>query len=148
MLRSDLVAVGNDLLDAFSWILAQTSLVQTKTINMVLTEKPMTVITKLIPEEIMTSNKNKPSFFFYLSQNSLPIWHDLPNPSMAHHIITTTTKTKKTKKKKREREEEFSRHLNPYTPIPPKRFKTPITATLHLTSSTFPYRFRICNSKS
>lgn len=67
MLRSDLAAVGNDLRDAFSWTLAQTSLVQTKTINMVLTAKPMTVITKLIPEEIITSKKKyKTSYFSFL----------------------------------------------------------------------------------
>lgn len=67
MLRSDLAAVGNDLRDAFSWILAQTSLVQTKTINIVLTAKPMTVITKLIPEEIITSKKKiKTPYFSFL----------------------------------------------------------------------------------
>lgn len=52
-LRSDLEAVGNDRLEALNWILAQMSLVQTKTINIVLTANPIIVITKLIPEAIM-----------------------------------------------------------------------------------------------
>lgn len=52
-LRLDLEAMRKDLLEAFKWILAQMSLVQTKTMNIVLTAKPITVITKLIPVEII-----------------------------------------------------------------------------------------------
>lgn len=60
-LRLDLEAIGNDLLEAFKWIRAQISLVQTKTMNMVLTAKPITVITKLIPEEIIAQKKKSKS---------------------------------------------------------------------------------------
>lgn len=49
----DLEAIGKGLLEAFMWIRAQMSLVQTKTMNMMLTANPITVITKLIPEEII-----------------------------------------------------------------------------------------------
>lgn len=57
MLISDLDALAKDRLDAFKWILAQISLVQTNTINRVLTVNPITVITKFMPEDII--------FFFY-----------------------------------------------------------------------------------
>jgi len=53
-LRSDLEAVGKFLLEARNWILAHISLVQTNTMNIVLTANPITVITRLIPAEIIT----------------------------------------------------------------------------------------------
>lgn len=52
-LGSDLDALDKDLLDAFKWILAQISLVQTNTMNSVLTANPITVITRFIPEDII-----------------------------------------------------------------------------------------------
>lgn len=55
MLRSDLEAVGKDLREAERWIRAQIRRVQTKTMNMVLTAKPITVITRLIPDDIILS---------------------------------------------------------------------------------------------
>jgi hypothetical protein len=55
-LRLDLEAMRKDLLEAFKWIRAQMSLVQTKTMNIVLTAKPIIVITKLIPDEIIVKN--------------------------------------------------------------------------------------------
>ena len=62
MLRSDLEAIRKDRLDAFNWIRAQIRRVQTKTINIVLTENPITVITKFIPEAIILRRK-VPIFF-------------------------------------------------------------------------------------
>lgn len=59
MLRLDLETIGKDLLAAFKWIRAHMSLVQTKTMNMVLTANPITVITKLIPEEIILKKLKK-----------------------------------------------------------------------------------------
>lgn len=55
-LRLDLDAIAKDLLDAFNWIRAQISLVHTKTMNVMLTANPITVITKFIPEDIMLFN--------------------------------------------------------------------------------------------
>lgn len=52
-LRSDLEAIGKERLEALRWIRAQTSLVQTNTMNKVLTVNPITVITKFIPEDII-----------------------------------------------------------------------------------------------
>lgn len=54
--RSDLEAMGKDRLVAFSWIRAHTSLVHTKKMNMVLTANPITVITRLIPDDIIVPN--------------------------------------------------------------------------------------------
>lgn len=62
MLRSDLEAIRKDRLDALNWIRAQIRRVQTKTINIVLTENPITVITKFIPEAIIFRRK-VPIFF-------------------------------------------------------------------------------------
>lgn len=56
ILRSDLEATGNDLREAFNWIRAQTRRVQTKTMNIVLTANPITVITKLTPPDIILSH--------------------------------------------------------------------------------------------
>ena len=56
-LRLDLEAIGKARLEAFSWIRAQRRRVQTKTINIVLTANPITVITKFIPEAIIFRSK-------------------------------------------------------------------------------------------
>lgn len=53
MPTSDLEALVNARLDAVKYILAQMSLVHTNTINKELTANPITVITKLIPEDII-----------------------------------------------------------------------------------------------
>lgn len=55
MLRSDLEVIWKERREAFNWIRAQMSLVQTNTINIVLTANPITVITKFIPEDIIFS---------------------------------------------------------------------------------------------
>ncbi|KAG6477626.1 hypothetical protein ZIOFF_066894 [Zingiber officinale] len=54
MPRSDLEAsVGSDIREFLRWILAQMSRVHTKTMNMVLTANPITVMTRLSPGQIM-----------------------------------------------------------------------------------------------
>lgn len=71
MLRLDLDAIGKDLLAVFMWIRAHMSLVQTKTMNMVLTANPITVITKLIPEEIILQKKF-PNWCNFRFQKKIP----------------------------------------------------------------------------
>lgn len=71
MLRSDLEAMATDrrLLEC-NRILAQISLVQTKTMNIELTTNPITVITKFIPEDTIfkiLKRKKLNQFFALLS---------------------------------------------------------------------------------
>lgn len=84
MLKSDPEALAKDLLEAFSWILAQINLVHTNTINKVLTVNPITVITKFMPEDIIfmpsstISTKKKTSFRLFCF---FMYWHYCPtNP--------------------------------------------------------------------
>ena len=59
-LRSDLEATRKERLEALRWIRAQTSLVQTNTMNKVLTVNPITVITKFTPEDIILQITSSP----------------------------------------------------------------------------------------
>lgn len=54
MLRSDREARGKERRVLLRWILAQMRRVQTNTMNIVLTANPMTVITRFIPDDIIS----------------------------------------------------------------------------------------------
>lgn len=59
MPRSDLaVSAGSDILEFLRWILPQISRVHIKTMNMVLTANPITVMTRLSPGEIIDSYRS------------------------------------------------------------------------------------------
>lgn len=120
MLKLDLLALRKALLEACNWILAQISLVQTNTINIVLTANPITVITKFTPPDIISlhwffppiqdSNSSsvppKPSIFYSKNKHSIPLFHS-------------------TKKKKKKTLVDYPFTLTPYLSFPlfyPSRF--------------------------
>lgn len=93
-LRLDLEAMRKDLLEAFKWIRAQMSLVQTKTMNMVLTANPITVITKLTPDEIIV--QKIPKILSQLINARTPHKIQIPEEKHGFPNLTLTNSTKNT----------------------------------------------------
>lgn len=91
-LRSDLEAIGKERLEALRWILAQTSLVQTNTMNKVLTVNPITVITKFTPEDIILQKPFSPQLKISLLHQSKLKFFPMKTVSTIQQCLLLPTK--------------------------------------------------------